>query len=99
MTQGSPQGSAAIMVLFDLMPLLCIGSNFSATLVRPTLRKRLEASPVRVLLIEFITSSFTENAQLTDFLNSLNPGIICRHPALLPHLKQGCRESCCGAGD
>ena len=66
-----------------------IGSNFSATLVRPTLRKRLETSPLRVLLIEFIGSSIAEPRRRTDSPNSLNSGMEDRPPMQRLHLKQG----------
>ena len=35
-------------------PSRCIGSSFSAKRVRPTLRRRLEARPVKAELIDFI---------------------------------------------
>jgi len=49
------------------MAWLCIVSNFSATLVRPTLRRRLEASPLRVLLIDFIGDEFRRKTAIDRF--------------------------------
>lgn len=43
-----------------------IGSNFWASEVRPTLRKRLEESPRRVLVIIFIGTSIAPQAPKQD---------------------------------
>ena len=47
------------------------GSSFWATEVRPTLRKRLEASPLMVWVIEFIGVSIAHTARKLDRANDL----------------------------
>ena len=68
------------------------GSSFWAILVRPTLRKRLEASPWMVWLIEFIGVSIARNPKNLDCANDLFPEL--HHSRLAPSPPPNCRFVC-----
>src|SRR3954466_9708367 len=95
-SQGPPpvENSALIAVVIVCGLVRVTGSSFWATWVRPTLRKRLEASPLIVWVIEFIGISIGQNLLNLDSANDLFPRPLTLGYPLVPRLIAGSFADC-----